>query len=60
MVCDILQMSTLAWNGTNPVRVGLQRTPENGLCVDLRHSLREPEGECPQQAGKENKELSPR
>lgn len=50
---------SLAWNGTNPVWVGLQHNPQNGLCVDLCHPLREPEGECPQQAGKENKELGP-
>lgn len=60
MVCDALHASTLAWNGTNPVWVGLQRAPQNGLCVDLCHSLGELEGECPQQVGKENKKLGPR
>ena len=53
-------MCSLAWNGTNPVRMGLQCTPQNGLCVDLCHPLREPESEYPQQVGKENEELGPR
>ena len=59
MVCDTLHMSSLAWNGTNPVGVGLQCAPQNGLSADLAHSLGEPEGERPQQAGKENEELGP-
>jgi len=44
VVCDA---RSLAWDGTNLVRVGLQRAPKNGLSVDRRHSLRELEGECP-------------
>lgn len=59
MVCDTLHMSSLAWDGTDAVGVGLQSAPKNGLSVDLGHSLGEAEGERPQQAGKENEELSP-
>lgn len=51
---------SLAWNGTNPVGVGLQSAPKNGLSVDLGHTLRGPEGERPQEAGKENEEFGPR
>lgn len=49
----------LAWNGTDLVWVGLQRGPKNGLCVDLCHSLRKAEGECPEKVGKKNEELGP-
>lgn len=52
-------MPSLAWDGTEPVGVGLQSAPHDGLRADLGHSLGEAEGERPQQAGKENEQLGP-
>jgi len=36
LVCDVLQPS-VEWH--KPCTGGLQRTPKNGLCVDLHHPL---------------------